>query len=110
MRFWRENKVLVLSFVLVLGLTVFFGLGALKHLRGWDAAVDPPIEGWMTPRYVAHSWNVPRAVMEGDLGLIRGVDGPVPLSRIAEARGVPVEVLVAEIEAAIAAHRAAIAQ
>ena len=60
----------------------------------------------MTPRYIAHSWDIPRDVMIEELGFAPGNDGPQPLSAIAAERGEPVDVLISRIEAAIAAHRA----
>lgn len=103
--FLRHNRLLIAAFVAVLALTAYFGLGALQGAREFrNAPPDQTIEGWMTTRYVAHSWDVPREVMTS-LGFERGADGPRPLNKIAEDRGIPVEALIAQIEAAIAAHR-----
>lgn len=109
-RFLRHNRLLLLAFVVALTLAAYLGTSAFRNATAFrDAPPDQTIEGWMTPRYVAHSWDVPREVMTG-LGFERGTDGPRPLSRIAEDRGIPVDVLIAEIEAAIAAHRAGAGQ
>lgn len=104
--FWRANRGLVLAFVLLLAFALFFAAGAMRRIEDRFAAADQPIEPWMTPRYVAHSWDLPREVMVGELGFAPGADAGQPLSAIARERGVPVEVLIVELEAAIAAHRA----
>lgn len=110
MGFFRKNLILLAGFALVLGLTIFFGLGALNHTREFRAAPpDRAVEAWMTTRYIAHTWTLPREVMTG-LGFERTPDGPRPLRKIAEERGIPVEDLIAEVEAAIAAHRAEVGQ
>lgn len=103
--FVRHNRLLIVAFISVFLLTAYFGFTALQQAREFrNAPRDQIIEGWMTPRYVAHSWDVPREVMTS-LGFERGTDGPRPLNKIAEDRGIPVDVLITEIEAAIAAHR-----
>ncbi len=110
MGFLRKNLILVAGFALVLGATVFFGLGALDHARDYRGApVDRDVKPWMTTRYIAHTWNLPREVMSG-LGFERTPDGPRPLRKIAAERGIPVEDLIVEVEAAIAAHLAKVGQ
>jgi hypothetical protein len=105
-RFLRHNRLLLLAFAVTLTLAIYFGATALKNAAAFrNAPPDQVIEGWMTPRYVAHSWDIPREVMTS-LGFERGTDGPRPLNKIAEDRGIPIEALIGEIEAAIAAHRA----
>ncbi|MEL7459831.1 MAG: hypothetical protein AAFX45_02435 [Pseudomonadota bacterium] len=93
---------------LALAATVFFaivGMRGLVHVRP-EMVAEAPIAGWMTPRYVGHSWDVPREVIEAALAIDR-TDGRLgPLSKIAGDRGVPLADLVAALEAAIADHRA----
>lgn len=106
--FLKHNRLLLIGFAAVLALTIYFGLGAVRHARDVGlAGAEQSVEAWMTTRYVAHSWDLPREVMTG-LGFERGTDGPRPLRKIAEERGIPVETLIAEIEGAIALHRAEI--
>ena len=108
---WRHNRLLLLAFAAALCVTLLFALRAALFALYWNdpAHRDQPIEGWMTPRYVAHSWDVPRAVMVEVLG----TDGPPrdgkpqPLRMMADERGVPLDQVIAEIETAIAAFRAA---
>ncbi len=65
-----------------------------------------PIEGWMTPGFVAHSNHVPPAVVRDALGLKPGGRRRT-LGQIAAERGQSLEAMGAQIEAAIAASRAA---
>ncbi len=95
------------AFAVALGLCVFFA--AQASLRAWHwhkLESERPLAGWMTPRYVAHSWRIPREVMEEALGELPPVRGRPTLRRIAETQGVPLEDLVHRIEAAVVAHRA----
>lgn len=101
----RKNRLLAAAFLVALSLAVIFGLGAIRHARDFAAAPDQPIRGWMTPRYVIHSWALPRDTMIQVLQLERA-GGRETLKSIADRQGVPVETLIQAIEAAIAAHRA----
>ncbi len=105
-RFLRENRLLVLAFVFLLGAAVFFGVGAFRHARDFDVAKEQPVASWMTPRFVAHSWDVPREEMMTILGLEPPGPGRRTLADIATEKGIPVEDYIREIEAGIAAFRA----
>jgi hypothetical protein len=73
----------------------------------FSAHRDEAIAGWMTPRYIAHSWDVPPETIGAALGLEPGRSGrPPTLERLAEERGVPLAELEAAVAAAIARHRA----
>ncbi|KUF11157.1 hypothetical protein AVJ23_08875 [Pseudoponticoccus marisrubri] len=104
----RARPWLSLGFALAIGLTAFFAGRAVLHSVYWADArhLDQPIEGWMTPGYVAHSWRVPKSVMIEVLGPPEEPGDRPTLKEIAAARGIPLEQLVAEIRAAIALHRA----
>ncbi len=108
-RIWAAAPVATIILAVALGLSVFFGVRTTASWIYWNdpTHIDQPIEGWMTPRYVAMSWDVPRDVMMDALRIGKSGEGPPNLERLAEARGIPLETLIAEIEAAIAAHRAA---
>lgn len=100
----------VLSALLALAVlaTVGFGLRlGVSTLRWSDPAVhDQPIAGWMTPRYVARSWEVPPEVVAEALALGRDGSGRrVTLEALAAQRGVSVASLAAALAAAIDASR-----
>lgn len=105
-RLWRENRLLVLVFAGFLALAVFFGVNAFLKARDFNVAKEQPIAAWMTPRYVAHSWDVPRDEMMTILGLEPPPPGRVTLQDIAAQKDIPVADYIARIEAGIAAFRA----
>ncbi len=109
-RLWAAAPFATALLALALAATLVFGLRAAlfwadRHER---IAREQPVAAWMTPGYVAHSWHLPREVVAEALAIDRNAKPPrAPLAEIAAARGVPVEALIAALEAAIAAHRAA---
>ena len=64
--FWRHQRVASLIFVVASLAAAFF---AVRLVAAWIYWSDPThrdaaIEGWMTPGYVAQSWDVPREVVK----------------------------------------------
>lgn len=108
---WHKNRLLVLAFAVALALTGFFAVRFCVDWLDWKqpAMRDQPIQGWMTPRYVAMSWQVPREVMLDALDLPadppRG-GKPASLAVIAATRDEDTQALISQLEAAIAAFRA----
>ena len=97
------------AFLIALALTLFFGIRAITGAIYWadPSHRDQEIAGWMTPRYVAMSWQVPPEVIVAALNLPRP-EGRMPrLEDIAADRNTTVAALSAELQAAIAAYRAA---
>jgi hypothetical protein len=104
-----RRPVLTAAFVLAVAVTVFFAVRLVLFTLFWADPThrEQPIEGWMSPGYVAHSWDLPREKVAGSLDLEPRTDGRrLTLDEIAEERGVPVADLIATLEAMIAAHRA----
>ena len=106
---FSRHPVLGSGFLLALGLVVFFAARSVAALVYWSdpAHRDQPIEGWMTPRYVVQSWQLPPEVMTEILNA-----GPMPdrrrtLGEIAEDQGITLHDLATRITAATDAHRAA---
>jgi len=105
---WRRHPFLTTAFAAALAVTLFFGVRFTVSAIYWadPAHRDQVMAPWMTPGYVAHSWRVPRPVMEAALApLVRPGERPT-LERIADENGLTLAELTALIEAAIAAHRA----
>ena len=103
----RRRPALFAAFVLALAVTVFFAARLVVISVVWS---DPdrrnqPIEGWMTPGYVVHSWQVPREVIADVVGT--PPERGLTLADLARMRGEDPAALIAALEAAIAAHRAA---
>ncbi len=109
-RMWTAAPIATAILGLALVATAFFAVRLVAFWIYWSdpAHRDQVIEPWMTPRYVAHSWHVPREVMVEALGqdLEQGNGGPPNLARLAAERGVTTAELITVIEAAIEEFRA----
>ena len=96
-----------IAFALAVAAMVVFAIRLGISTLHWTdpARQDEPIEAWMTPRYVAMSWDLPREVVAEALALEPDGSGRrQSLAEIARSRGEDVDVLVARLEAAIAAR------
>ncbi len=109
-RLWREQRVAFIAFCVALSLTLFFGgrivLRAVYWANPEHHRQDPA--PWMTPGYLARSWHLPNAAVDGALGLdAQGFTGPgrPTLERIAAVRGVPVQTLIEDLRKALPALR-----
>lgn len=110
-RIFRAHPLLASGFVLAVLVTLMLTARTVMFAVYWadPAHRDQTLQGWMTPRYVAHSWDVPRDIMQA-------ATGPQPdrlrptLQAVAEHQGIALADLFARIEAAIAAHRATVGQ
>ena len=107
-RLWRRHRRLAIAFLLAGALTAFFAARLVSSWIYWSdpAHRDVDVAGWMTPRYVAHSWRLPPDLVAATLDLDRSAGPPPTFSDLAAERGVTVEDLAARIEAAAEAHRA----
>ncbi|MCI5110826.1 MAG: hypothetical protein MRY75_09750 [Marivita sp.] len=104
---WTEHRLLLSGFVLASAVMLFFGIRTVMFWVYWadPAHQEEPIAGWMTPGYVAQSWDVPIPVIRDALGVPPETRRET-IRALADARGVPQEEIVRAIEDAIAAHRA----
>lgn len=90
---WRKHRFLFLAFITALVVTAFFAARLLVFSLYWSdpAHHDQPVEGWMTPRYVAHSYQLPSEVVRDVLEL-DAVDGePRTLAEITETSDLTLE-------------------
>ncbi len=104
---WHHHRLLMLAFLAALVLTVGFALRSMHMMPLAPPPADPPIQGWMTPRLVGHSWHLPPEVMAAALRITPGEQRGRTLDGIARDQGIGLEVLIARIEAAAAVWRAA---
>lgn len=109
-RFWKANKLLTLTFALAFGATVFFGVRTAMFTIYWNdpAHKNQAVAGWMTPRYVAHSWRVPPKLIVDALGY--SPEGPrerITISEISKTQNVDIDTLIKLVEAAIDIHNKA---
>ncbi|WP_238366518.1 hypothetical protein [Mesobacterium pallidum] len=105
----RRHPVLLTAFALALVATVFFSARMAYFAAHWK---DPEFHmqepaTWMTPRYISHAWHIPPEVVKPALQVPDDLAGRPTLEAIARARGVPVAVVMAELEALIASQGAA---
>lgn len=104
---WRDHRLALLAFVAALAVTLFFALRFVSFALYWSdpAHRNQVPEGWMTPGYVARSWDLPRDALIGALGLPEKPPHPLTLEEIAAMRGVPLSTVLGEVSAAITAIR-----
>lgn len=109
-KIWKAAPVATTILFAALAVSVFFAVRIGANWIYWNdpAHRDQHIAGWMTPRYVAHSWNLPPEVIAEAISLQPGEGRPASLDRIADERGIPVEELIRILENAIARHRDAL--
>lgn len=100
---WRKRPVLVTAFLLACAVTLFFAGSVVWNAVYWANHHEEPVRPWMTVGYVARSWDLNGREIDALAGLpLPEVKGhPQPLSEIARDRGVPVEDIIAKVEAAI---------
>lgn len=106
-RIWQAAPVATVILGVALAASLFFAVRLAAFWIYWadPAHRDQEIQPWMTPGYVAHSWDIPREVMVEALGPPSRDGRRRSLEEIAQDRGESVADLAAAIRAAIAAHR-----
>ena len=106
---WAHHKLAVLALLVVATLAGVFGVRSVSQMIYWSnpAKLDQPLQGWMTPRYVGQSYNVPPAVVQRAFDLERpAIPRRMSLDTIAEEQGVGLEELQSRLDAAVADFRA----
>lgn len=108
-RGWRRSG-LILALAIAAVLTLGFAGRATYLAVYWSdpAHREQEIAGWMTPRYVAMSWDVPPEVIAAALELERdGTGRRITLEALADARGTTPEALAERLRTSIEAYRTA---
>lgn len=102
-----KPRALVAAFVIAGAVCLFFAVRLVVSGVYWSdpAHRDQTISGWMTPRYIAMSWDVPPEVMRAALELDASEGGRLTLEQLAASRGMTVDALAAKLDAAIVGHR-----
>ncbi|RCW77867.1 hypothetical protein DFP89_1542 [Paracoccus lutimaris] len=105
----RRHPRLVAGILMTFAITIFFAARMTLFAIYWSdpAHRDQVLRGWMTPGYVARSWDIPRGELQQALGVLGHPGARQTLQQIADENGLPLAELIARIEGAIAAHRAA---
>jgi hypothetical protein len=106
---WRARPILTSAFLLACGLTLFFTGFTVYRTVYWANHREEPVSGWMTVGYVGRSWGLDPRQIDAVAGLLPPEERghPQTLADIARNRDVPVDEIIAEVEAAISALRAA---
>jgi hypothetical protein len=98
---WRRHPWLSLVFVLAMLLALGFAGRAAKLALDWNRG-PAPVEDWMTPRYIVHSYGIDPEVLAQVLEKRTGESPRDTLAEIARARGVPVGDLMSAVQALVA--------
>lgn len=100
----RRQPLVLLAFVASSVFTVYFAakLGAHAMYFSDPAHRAPPIAGWMTPAYVAMAHEIEPELLRDALSVESGRRRT--LSEIARGRGLSLEALIDEVEAALVAE------
>lgn len=103
---WQHHKPTLLLTVFALAVALFFALRFVVHAVHWQQVrgTHPPIEPWMTPRYIATAWHVPQDQLMAILGQADLPRRP-SLTEIAQAQGRPVEDLIADLSLFLTTHK-----
>lgn len=99
----RRHPFLSAAFAVALALTLFFAGQFAVRVIYWSnpAHHNQQVEGWMTVGYIGKSWGLDPREIDAEAGLPLPEGHPLTLQQIATARGVPVEEIIAEVQAAI---------
>ena len=103
---WQRNKYLLLAFVFAAAITVFFATRMIVSGIYW---ADPehqnqPLEGWMTPRYVAYSYGLEADEFKQVLGIDPTAVSRVHLRDLLQKQGLTLTELQARLDALVAAR------
>ncbi len=104
---WHTRRAALLAFGLALAALGYFGVKTVSSTLYWmdPAHQNQPLAGWMTPRYVAQSYDLPRDALRPALFI--DLDAPprrISLATIAAQNGITIADLQARIDAAAATH------
>lgn len=104
----RRHPLLVTAFVLASLAALFFAVRMTLSVVYWRLHEEEPIRPWMTVGYIGKSWGLDPRLIDEVAGLPPPAGRhPFTLTEIARRRGVPVEHVIADVEAAIAGIRRA---
>lgn len=106
---WLHHRSVLIAFFAVLCAVLFFGAKTITSAIYWmdPAHQDQDIAPWMTPRYVAHSYQLPPEVLGPALFLDKDAQPHrMSLGKIAADNGMTLEDLQMRIDAAAEKWRA----
>lgn len=101
----KRSRIASAILLVALLAALFFAARLTVYTIRWSdpARRDVPVAGWMTPGYVANSWEIPRDLVFETLGLAE--PRKITLEDLAAEKGMPLEKLIDQIKASIEAYR-----
>lgn len=108
-RLWHTHRAALLAFVVALGALGYFAINTISTAIYWmdPAHQEQPLAGWMTPRYVAQSYGLPREYLVQALFIPPNAPPRrVSLDTIAEENNLSLAELQARIDDAAARFKA----
>ncbi|MBC2835344.1 hypothetical protein [Paragemmobacter straminiformis] len=105
-RLWLRHPVLLPAFLLALAAALFFGLRALSFVVAQPWRSGQPVAGWMTPRYIQRTYDLPRDTIAAILDIDDQSEARMPVDALARQAGKPLPQVLEAIDAAIAAQKA----
>jgi hypothetical protein len=96
----RRPRWLIAAFGLALILFIAFALHALWVVTHLGPSPGP-VQAWMTPGYIMRTYDIPPEVMAQTLGLDPGSARGKTLEEIAATQGVPLDALLASVQAMV---------
>lgn len=106
---WQNHKIALSAFALAVAVFGYFAVQTTSSMIYWMDPVhqDRPLAGWMTPRYVAQSYELPPDLLGPALFLVKGeTPKRQSLSTIAANNDMTMGALQDRIDTATAAWRA----
>ncbi len=105
---WQNHKLLLLAFVLAAGITILFAvrLVVVTVYFSNPAHQNQPLEGWMTPRYLAYSYDLTFEELEQMLGIDPTGVSRIHLNNLLKDQGITLKELQSRLDA-IKARKAA---
>lgn len=96
----KRHPIASAGFLLAAAATLFFTIKLIADTVYWadPAHRQQAAEEWMTPAYIARSWDVDRQALARHLDISRSdFNGRPTLKRIAQKHGVPVEEVINDV-------------
>lgn len=102
----KAHPIAAPGFLLACVAVAFFAVQLLSGMMYWSDPEHREVtpQAWMTPRYIAHSWEMDPKDLGKALQMPKPAKERPTLSYIAKQRGITVEEVIAEVTAYLAAE------
>ncbi len=100
-RLWQRHPMLTAGFGLAVLTALIFALRGLMFAGMLWMRAEQPLEGWMTPRFIALAYGLDIESVEAALGLTDDDRRGQSLDRLAAGHGRPVSALIEPLDALI---------